>query len=700
MAKLWTSFSVLLVVVMLLFLAPTLLLPGENVALGSSGNTTQEIEAGFNFTEDSGGGWQNFTAGGMWIDEPYGLCLEQYTREHVIRHTILGGCQFRNYTSGNGTVSPGDLNGTLWMQWHTVLFNQTYNLTPKYNVTLFNATKFGWMVGRGYFKDGSNPNDNFTFVFFIDFDSNSDMSTIAGKGFMESVNQSGRWANATGGQDVPDNMHKIIGDFDITKNGTTYTGNFHLRDYPPEEVFSRGWVNVTGMVNQEVTDPIHVGLDLVNFRADGPYPTNTLSNKTTDWEEINWGKDPIKTVNSSNSMGTGGKMDISRNTILYLEINTIDSWVRIQGTSGCNLVIDDTYGVTGDDGSAHGKLYELLALYIPDQQLPFTQFFNQGGFTFTPFGLPHLSTECYAGEETFADASIDIESVNANARQNSWDQSYGLYPHPQLASISPSSGYVGETLDVTIKGKYLLRADNYATNTGSVSFGTGITVNNYSFKNTSAIDNEIIARITIDPAASTGARTVNVTSCFGYAGGQGAGPYFSDELPSAFTIKALENSTVQGNVLFKARTNGTQKLDPFVVKLFQNGTNLGTVNWTGTTITNSTGVFIISNLTPGCYDIGIKSCTSLSKLKTNITLNSTANVDFGYTVEGDIYQPGDDWVYGNDLSKLCSAWNTVPGDAKWNPYADLNHNGWVYGEDLSLFCADWNLVGDADGHFE
>ena len=490
MVKLGTLISAFVVLTLLILLAPAVVLTGQNVALGNPGeNVTQEIEASFTFTETVVDPWETFEAGSVGIDEPFGLNLEQFTREHVISHSTIPDCRYRNYTSSNGTVYSGDLNGTLWMQWHTVLFNQTYNLTPKYNET---ATKFGWMVGRGRFADGDTPSDNFSFIIFMDFDSNDNMSNAAGKGFIMSFEENGRFGNMA---NPPEQRHKIIGDFNFTKVGTTYDGDFHLRDYPADEVFYRGWVNVTGMVAQEDVDPIREGLNLVSYTVNGPQPTPDDEFLNTSFEEIEWGKDPPKWVIASDYMGTGGEMNISRNTILYLNQKLMQQRVRIQGTAACNLLIDDTYAVTDDDGTAHGKLWYLLPLYIPDQELDFTLFFNQSGYTFTPFGLLNPSTECYAGSESFADAYIEIESVAADADQNSWDKSYGLYPHPNLTSISPSSGYVGETLDVTISGKYLLRADDYDTNTGSVSLGPNITVNSYWFKNSSPLDNEIIARI-------------------------------------------------------------------------------------------------------------------------------------------------------------------------------------------------------------
>jgi len=140
-------------------------------------------------------------------------------------------------------------------------------------------------------------------------------------------------------------------------------------------------------------------------------------------------------------------------------------------------------------------------------------------------------------------------------------------------------------------------------------------------------------------------------------------------------------------------------IEPFKVKLFAPGTT--NVVWEGNRTTNNTGWFNVSDVVVGVYDVAVKNCTCLSKLKTNVTVTQGAGgvVDFGIVREGDIFQPGDDWVYGNDLSKFCAAWNTKPGNPQWNPYADLNRDGWVYGGDLSLFCANWNQKGDVFGHF-
>jgi len=549
MIKAWKSFSIFALVALIFLLAPaTVLLPGENVAQGNpQENVTQEVEVSFLFSETAPGAWCTFTAGSGGIQAP-GPCLEQYTRENVVRNTTLADCGFRNYTTGSGNVA-GDLTGTISLAWNTFKFNQTYPYTPKY----YSGTDFGFMMGRGHFYDGTDPSDNFTFVFVLDFDSNGDMSAAGGKGFMVSVEENGTFMG-----------HKIIGDFDISKSGPNYTGNFHLRNYDPSEVHNLGNVNIGGGFVQDLADDIHAGLDLVSFTLGGPMPTPT--DIPTDFEEIAWGRDPIKNVNGG-PLGLGGTMDLSRNAALYLSFVMAPTlMVHIQGTTACNQYINDTYAVTGNDGSPYGELWQLSLLDLPYQELPVDPvdpiFFIQAGYTFTPFGLPNPSSECYAGTESFALTTVAITALVGAGVQASTDQVFGLYPHPKVESVTPATGSSGQTMNVTIKGEYFLRVagekSGWVPNSGSVSFGDGITVNSYTIKNSSPIDNSITASITIDPGASTGARDVNVTSCFGYTDGNGTEPYKSGVFVGSFMVSETSididfnqmNFTFDGNTTY------------------------------------------------------------------------------------------------------------------------------------------------------
>jgi parallel beta-helix repeat protein len=159
----------------------------------------------------------------------------------------------------------------------------------------------------------------------------------------------------------------------------------------------------------------------------------------------------------------------------------------------------------------------------------------------------------------------------------------------------------------------------------------------------------------------------------------------------------LTGATLEGHVSFTGRSLPSQWIEQFVVKGFQPG-NLTNELWNGTATTNNTGVFTITGLTPGTYDIGIKNATCLSELVTNVTLTAgvTAVANFGNR-EGDVKET--DKVDGSDFALLSGAYNTKSGDLKWNPNADLNRSGKVDGSDFALLSGNYNKLGAGFGHF-
>ncbi len=75
-------------------------------------------------------------------------------------------------------------------------------------------------------------------------------------------------------------------------------------------------------------------------------------------------------------------------------------------------------------------------------------------------------------------------------------------PAPTLASISPTSGTRGQTLNVNFTGS------NFISSVSSVNVGTGITVNSTTVNNSTSLT----ANITISALADTGARNFSVTN--------------------------------------------------------------------------------------------------------------------------------------------------------------------------------------------
>jgi len=155
----------------------------------------------------------------------------------------------------------------------------------------------------------------------------------------------------------------------------------------------------------------------------------------------------------------------------------------------------------------------------------------------------------------------------------------------------------------------------------------------------------------------------------------------------------LVGATLEGHVSFPGRGTPPDDrwIESFNVTLFESG-NLSHVLWTTNATTNNTGVFTITGLTPGAYDVGIKNWTCLSELVANVTLSSgvTTVVNFGTTREGD--SNNDDWITGADRSILYTDWGKTvpPGTAN----ADFDRDGWLTGADRSFMYTNWSQHGD------
>jgi hypothetical protein len=155
------------------------------------------------------------------------------------------------------------------------------------------------------------------------------------------------------------------------------------------------------------------------------------------------------------------------------------------------------------------------------------------------------------------------------------------------------------------------------------------------------------------------------------------------------------NATLEGHVSFNGRGTAPEDkwIEDFVVKGFESG-NLTHVLWTTNATTNNTGVFTITGVTPGTYDIGIKNWTCLSEVNASVTLiaGETRVVDFGTTREGD--SNNDDWITGADRSILYTGWGSQAPNPGYNAHADFNRDGWLTGADRSFMYTYWGQHGD------
>jgi hypothetical protein len=201
-----------------------------------------------------------------------------------------------------------------------------------------------------------------------------------------------------------------------------------------------------------------------------------------------------------------------------------------------------------------------------------------------------------------------------------------------------------------------------------------------------------VYKVVVSEDADTGFHTFAGTLQY-YFGG--AGPYW-ENITGDSQVEII-GGTLEGNVTFVGRGGpGPKWVGSFNVALYEEGGTPTKTNalWIGSASTDTTGVFTITGLYPGTYDIGIKNRTSLTVLATDVTLTPgmTTVVDFGATREGDA--TNNDYITISDRTLLYSAWGTGKGDPGWNPNCDFNRDEYLTISDRTILYGNWGQNGD------
>ena len=364
-------------------------------------------------------------------------------------------------------------------------------------------------------------------------------------------------------------------------------------------------------------------------------------------------------VVSSSPFGAKGKIDQSRNGIL--DAGQVSLHAEGEGVFTVNLYYDDTYATTGNDGSTHGWIYQMLFMDMP---LVVTGFgggtMTQRAYVMMNFEMFNQPTEDYAGGESYGLSVLTFKAgLSTPYPCDSSTTAWELRPTPKPVNCTPSSGTAGTTMNVTISGKYFLRAGPNATG-ASIAFGPGITVNSWSLKNSSPIDNEIIANITINSTATPGGRDVNVTSCFsynqtrvGYESGVLAGGFTVSGGVEQYNLTINVTPSVGGNVTVNGTTptsypnTTTWNYGDVVTLNATAASGYNFVNWTGnvSTIANVTAANTTINMT-GNYSI----CANFAINQYNLTISSSDG--------GNVTTPGEGtftYNYGTVVSLVATA---------------------------------------------
>jgi thermitase len=107
---------------------------------------------------------------------------------------------------------------------------------------------------------------------------------------------------------------------------------------------------------------------------------------------------------------------------------------------------------------------------------------------------------------------------------------------------------------------------------------------------------------------------------------------------------------------------------------------------------DSSGVFTVTEINPGAYDVLVKNPHSLSNRRPNVVLPVAAGpVNLGTLLEGDAND--NDRVVGEDFSILATAYGTAPGRPGWDPRADFNDDATISGADFSLLVTNFGRLG-------
>ena len=183
---------------------------------------------------------------------------------------------------------------------------------------------------------------------------------------------------------------------------------------------------------------------------------------------------------------------------------------------------------------------------------------------------------------------------------------------PTISSVSPINAHQGDTLNVTVNGLFT----HFAANVTQADFGAGITVNSVAVNSTT----QATVNISIDQAATTGPRTVTMTTNAEKATGTGL---FAVQTGSAHIVSIAPNTIGQGDTktitvtgLFTNWQAGITQ-----VAFSGDGVTLGAVTVNGPT-SLQVPVTITFGSTPGLRSVTVTTNGEVEMLANALTVES------------------------------------------------------------------------------
>jgi ABC-type Fe3+ transport system substrate-binding protein len=277
-------------------------------------------------------------------------------------------------------------------------------------------------------------------------------------------------------------------------------------------------------------------------------------------------------------------------TSLLLVVALIMALLSMGTISGCASEAEEPT-VTGVNPSS-GDAGETLDVTITGTNLTDASAVNFGAGISVNSYTVDSETKITANITVAANATAGSRNVSATTPDGTGTKTGGftvtVLPGPSVIGVSPSSGEVGDSLNITIMGTNL-------TDASAVSLGTGITVNSFSVNSAT----QITASIAIAANTAAGSRDVSVTTPLGTGTATGG---FTVTSPQAPTITGVSpDSGEQGDTMFVTIT-GTNFADASEVSF---GAEITVNSFTVTGATINASITIAGTAAEGSRDVSV-----------------------------------------------------------------------------------------------
>ena len=561
--------------------------------------------------------------------------------------------------------------------------------------------------------EGTVSPTSVTFTADRDWDSQSRLPTGVPSTIGNNVNPSGTWVSYP----IANSLSQCVGQLPSWPmvdsdwiTGQTAAGGYILFSFdhftiPDAATNIRLTVYFRARDNGEVTGTNSIGACLGMGGGNIMYATTT-SNPGSSFGlgGYSWDNNPMTgfawTADQINGYATGYSLlqfgvysnDLDPN----IDVSCVSAQVSYDYFTPSNWNIPQTITVTGvndaiDDGDVaytinattsspdqnfHGKT---ASSSVTNRDNDITVSFDANGGSPTPASqaITTGGKVVQPSDPTKSDYTFDGWYTDNNTFANRWDfnvhtvgtSNFILYakwrannPVPTLTGISPSSGYLGQTLNVTLTGT------GFIEGVSTVNGDSGIAVNSATVNSST----QITANLTIAAGATPGIRHFSVTNAAPGGGTSGSQAF---EILSAATL-TINQTSVDGYSSVSVSPSATVKVDVRATLTGlnwsstqyqiegQDAVNVDTANFTADGLPHNANFNITVPVTPGTYDLTLiayegEGC--IGGHSNSFTLTDAIHVGIFGDSFGTVYaNPLPGWMDG-DMTSTNSVVDTATG---------------------------------------